>query len=242
MLPSRDIGIGLSTTFEPAAIHRPQRRSRSDTDSTSHSNALPYAEQHPSSSNETSVRHAADEPPTTALPSIAPSTPCDSLDARECDLEQGRATEKPARRSWGVQALELRGCGNVYQQTPTRLLVTNLVDRRAGPVMWAAVRWTFLLLAGQNEPVRNFLVFIGTSLGIFLAVCTIIGRPYLPILGHPNGAFLPLGGAAARPPEAPPQIFNNYHHCTILHDSDGHQVLMWEGNTAENQIPITPRE
>ncbi|KAM7198553.1 hypothetical protein V8F20_006083 [Naviculisporaceae sp. PSN 640] len=209
MLHSPDIAIGRSSTLEPAATQRLQRRSRSHTDSTSHSNALPYTEQRPpNSANDAVSRHVPCTSPTSPPPILA-----DSLDAMARDLEQGGgATEKQPPWSWGAQARELRG--------------------RAGPAMWAAVKWTFLLLTGQNEPVRNFLIFIGTALGIFLALCTILGSPFL---GGRNGAFLPMGGA----PAPPPDISNDYHHCTVLTNAKGRQIVVWVDDAVENQIPVT---
>lgn len=110
MLPSQDPAIGHSTTFEPVTIHRLQRRSRSHTDSTTHSHVSSHVEHQPNPPNGSDIRHAPDHSVSHNLSAMTPPTPRDSLDAMECDLEQGRAAEKTPRLSWGARAIELRGC------------------------------------------------------------------------------------------------------------------------------------
>ena len=122
MTQPRDFAVGLSTTFEPVATHRLQRRSRSHTDSSVHLSPSSIVET-PTSSPELVNGNAASQSAPDARSTVTLATPRNSLDAVERGMGQDHATDDPPRRLWVTRVMELRRCGlhigNVYKAEET---------------------------------------------------------------------------------------------------------------------------
>lgn len=122
MTQPRDVAVGLSTTFEPVASHRLQRRSRSHTDPADHLHPSSFVGRPPDSSDffddDAANESAANAPSSTAL-----STSRNSLDAAERGMGLDHAADDPPHRPWVARVTDLRRCGvhisNVYMVEET---------------------------------------------------------------------------------------------------------------------------
>lgn len=130
MTQPRDVAVGHSTTFEPVATHRLQRRSHSHTDPTVHLNPSSFTETTASSPelvNGNAVNQSAPDAPS----SVALATPRNSLDAVERGMGQDHAADDPPRRPWVARMTDLKRCGvHVSTSTGPRRRANPTIDER----------------------------------------------------------------------------------------------------------------